>query len=109
MYRINGPYQFKTGTYLVGTSEIQLGTILNAGGWVGDFFHRLIVSPFLKRRRSTDPRQPLCYLRIEVIGTKDAPLMSLKKEAYTVRCDELKLTLGNLFLCYLIGIFSRRS
>ncbi len=25
---------------------------------------------------------------------------------YTVRCDELKLTLGNLFLCYLIGIFS---
>jgi hypothetical protein len=28
---------------------------------------------------------------------------------YTVRCDELKLTLGNLFLCYLIGIFSRRS
>jgi hypothetical protein len=25
---------------------------------------------------------------------------------YTVRCDELKLTLGNLFLCNLIGIFS---
>ncbi len=25
-----------------------------------DFFHRLIVSSFLKRRRSTDPRQPLC-------------------------------------------------
>jgi hypothetical protein len=25
---------------------------------------------------------------------------------YTVRCDELKLTLGNLFLCYMIGIFS---
>ncbi len=24
----------------------------------------------------------------------------------TVRCDELKLTLGNLFLCYLIGIYS---
>ncbi len=29
--------------------------------------------------------------------------------SYTVRCDELKLTLGNLFLCYLIGIFSWRS
>ncbi len=28
---------------------------------------------------------------------------------YTVRCDELKLTWENLFLCYLIGIFSRRS
>ncbi len=78
VYRINGPYQFKTGTYLVGTPEIRLGTILNAGGGGGDFFHRLIVSPFLKRRRSTISRQPLCYLRIEVMGTKDAPLMSLK-------------------------------
>jgi hypothetical protein len=29
-----------------------------------------------------------------------------EKAQYTVRCDELKLTLGNLFLCYLIGIFS---
>jgi hypothetical protein len=28
---------------------------------------------------------------------------------YTVRCDELKLTLGNLFLCYLIGIISWSS
>ena len=60
VYMINGQYQVKTGTYLVGTPEIRLGTILNAGGWGGDFFHRLIVSPFLKRRRSTDPWQPLC-------------------------------------------------
>ena len=65
VYRINGPYQIKTGTYLVGTPDIRLGTILNAGGWEGDFFHRLIVSPFLKRRRSTISRQPLCCLRIE--------------------------------------------
>jgi hypothetical protein len=27
----------------------------------------------------------------------------------TVRCEELKLTSGDLFLCYLIGIFSWRS
>jgi hypothetical protein len=27
-------------------------------------------------------------------------------EICTVRCDELKLTLGNLFLCYLTGTFS---
>jgi hypothetical protein len=60
VYRIKGPYHFMTGTYLVGTPEIRLGTILNAGGSGGDFFHRLIVSPFLKRRRSTDSRQPLC-------------------------------------------------
>ncbi len=31
------------------------------------------------------------------------------KDLYTVRCNELKLTLGNLFLYYLIGIYSRRS
>ncbi len=48
VYRINGQYQVKTGTYLVGTPEIWLGTILNAGGREGDFFHRLIVLPFLK-------------------------------------------------------------
>ncbi len=30
----------------------------------------------------------------------------LQCTSYTVRCDELKLTSGNLFLCYLIGIFS---
>jgi hypothetical protein len=59
VYRINGQYQVKAGTYLVGTPEIQLGTILNEGGWEGDFFHRLIVSPFLKRQGPTDSRQPL--------------------------------------------------
>jgi hypothetical protein len=48
VYRINGLYQFKTGTYLVGTPEIRLGTILNAGGRDGKFFHRLTLSPFLK-------------------------------------------------------------
>jgi hypothetical protein len=38
LYLINGQYQVRTGTYLVGTPEIPLGTILNAGGWEGDFF-----------------------------------------------------------------------
>jgi hypothetical protein len=53
VYRINGQYQINTGTYLVGTPEIKLGTILNAGGWEGDFFHRLNVSPFLKGQGPT--------------------------------------------------------
>ncbi len=33
-------------------------------------------------------------------------LAHLISRYYTVRCDELKLTLGDLFFCYLIGIFS---
>jgi hypothetical protein len=37
VYRINGQYQINTGTYLVGTPEIQLGTILNSGGGQGIF------------------------------------------------------------------------
>jgi hypothetical protein len=60
VYRVNGQYQDRTGTYLVGKPEIQLGTILNAGGREGEFFHRLNVSPFLKGQGSTDSRQPLC-------------------------------------------------
>jgi hypothetical protein len=62
VYMINGQYQVKTGTYLVGTPEIRLGTILNAGGRGGDFFHRLIMSPFLKGQRPTDSRHPLCLV-----------------------------------------------
>ncbi len=73
VYRINGQYQVRTGTYLVGTPEIRLGTIFNAGGWEGDFFHRLIVSPFLKGQGPADSLHPLCLFAHRIIGTKDAP------------------------------------
>jgi hypothetical protein len=50
VYSINGQYQVKTGTYLVGTPEIWLGTILNAVGGKGDFFNVLLCRHFLKGR-----------------------------------------------------------
>ncbi len=58
-----------TGTYLVGTPEIQLGTILNAGGREGDIFHCLIV---FKRTDMYWLGSRFACLRM---GTKDAPLI----------------------------------
>ncbi len=75
VYRINGQYQVRTGTYLVGTPEIRLCTIFNAGGWELDFYHRLIVSPFLKGQGPTDSLHPLCLFAHRIIGPKDAPLI----------------------------------
>jgi hypothetical protein len=46
----------------------------------------------------------LCWFFRQYFGVK-----IMYRCDHTVRCDELKLTLGNLFLCYLIGIFSRKS
>jgi hypothetical protein len=51
----------------------------------------------------------MMFAKAEMSGSlipEDCHKISSGLEICTVRCDELKLTLGNLFLCYLIGIFS---
>ena len=75
VYRINGPYQIKTGTYLVGTPDIRLGTILNAGGRDGEFFSPSYFVAIFKEQRLYIRSIHFAFLRIGLIGTEDAPLI----------------------------------
>ena len=76
VYRINGKYQVKTGTYLGGPPEI--GTfryVFNAGMGI---FSRLVASPFLKGQEPTGSHRPLCLFSCG--GTKGTPLLWIKKD-----------------------------
>jgi hypothetical protein len=72
---INGPYQVKTDTYLVGTPEIRLGTILNEGGREGEFFSPSYFVAIFKEQRLEIRGVHFAYLRIALVGTEDAPLI----------------------------------